>query len=218
MRRSRSSKDVRSAPPPAFEPLESRLALYQGPMISGMPPISALENQYDTVVRIDTTVGKIDIELFDSVTGLATTIQNYKKYVNSGRFDETFFHRSAGGVLQGGRYKFNDGVGMTTVMADPAIPNGFSRSNLAQTLAMVPDSGSTTTSQFIINLQDNLSLNTASGGYTVFGKVIQGWNIVQAIALLNLQDLDQQLTGSNPNPGTFDTVPVTSTYNSGVGP
>jgi cyclophilin family peptidyl-prolyl cis-trans isomerase len=200
--------------PPAFEPLETRLALYQGPMISGMPPIASLENQFDTVVRIDTTVGRIDIELFDTLA--PTTVQNFKAYVNAGKFDETFFSNLSGGVLQGGKFKFYDGTGLATVPALAPIANGFLRSNLAQTLAMVNDTSTTTSNQFIINLQDNLNLNTQN--YTVFGKVIQGWNVVQAIGALMTKDLDQALTGSNPNPGTFDHVPVTNAFNQTTGP
>src|SRR5262249_51819920 len=44
------------------------------------------------------------------------------------------------------------------------------------------------------------------------------WSVVQAIAARSVQDLDQQLTGSNPNPGPFDTVPVTAAYNPANGP
>lgn len=202
---------------PAFEALESRLALYQGPMIAGAPPIASLENANDTVVRIDTNLGRFDIELFDSLAPV--TVANFKAYITSGRFDESFFHQLSGSsFLAGGRYKFRDGAGLSTITADPVIPNGFSRSNLAQTLAMIPDSSTTTSDRFLINLANNIPFNTASGGYTVFGKVVQGWSVVQAIAALAVQDLDLQLTGSNPNPGTFDTVPVTAGYSPGVGP
>lgn len=207
----------RPAPAPVLlESLEERLALYQGPMISGMPPIASLENQFDTVVRIDTNLGKIDIEVFDYT--VPTAADNFKKYVNAGKFDEMFFDKLAGGVLQAGKNKFVNGTGLTTIPALPSIPNGFSRSNLARTLAMVPDTSTTTSQRFLINLQDNTALNTQSGGYTVFAKVIQGWEIVQAIAALQTRDLDQQFTGANPNPGPFDTVPVTAQYNPNTGP
>ena len=196
--------------------LEQRLALYQGPMIAGAPLIASLESPNNSVVRVDTTVGKFDIELFDALA--PTTVANFKKYITTGKFDESFFHKLAGNLVQGGKYKFDDITRLGTITAEPAIPNGFSRSNLAQTLAMLPDTSTTTSSQFIINLTDNIPFNTLNGGYTVFGRVVQGWSVVQQIASLATQDLDQQLTGSNPNPGTFDTVPVTGAYNPGTGP
>jgi cyclophilin family peptidyl-prolyl cis-trans isomerase len=200
-----------------FESLESRLALYQNPMIAGAPPIASLENANDTVVRIDTNLGKFDIELFDSLAPV--TVANFKNYVTSGRFDESFFHQlSAGSFLAGGRYKFADGSGLSTITPSAAIPDGFSRSNLAQTLAMIPDTSTTTTDRFLINLQDNISFNTLSGGYTVFAKVVQGWSVVQAIAALSTRDLDQALTGTNSTPGTFDNVPVTGAFNPTTGP
>jgi len=194
-----------------FEMLEQRLALYQGPMISGMPAIGLLENQFDTVVRMNTNLGNIDIELFDYT--FETTVNNFKDYVNGGKFDEMFFHSKAGNTLQVGRNKFRDFGGMTTIPSNPAIVNGFSRSNLARTISMIPDTSTTTSKQWLFNLQDNPSLNTLNGGYTVFGKVIQGWDVVLAIAALQTVDLDQQFTGSNPNPGLFDNVPVTGAFN-----
>lgn len=198
-------------PEACFEGLEQRLALYQGPMITGMPPIASLENQFDTVVRLSTNMGTIDIELFDYQ--FETAVNNFKDYVNSGKFDEMFFHSKAGGTLQAGRNKFRDFGGMTTIPSNPAIANGFSRSNLERTIAMVPDTNTTTSKQWLINLQNNPSLDTLNGGYTVIGKVIQGWNVVQAIAGLQTQDLDQQFTGANPTPGLFDHVPVTPQFN-----
>lgn len=193
---------------PGFDALEQRLALYQGPMISNMPPIASLENQFDTVVRIDTNMGRIDVELFDYTVSAAA--DNFKNYVNSGRFDEMFFDYMAGGVLRAGKNKFRDFGGLSYITADPAIPNGFSRANVARTLAMVPDTATTTSSRWVINLQDNPAQN--SQGYLVFGKVIQGWDVVLAIAARQTADLDQQFTGANPNPGLFDKVPVTAGF------
>ena len=77
--------------------------------------------------------------------------------------------RLAANYLQGGTFKFDDVSGLATVLPEPSIPNGFSRSNLAQTVAMFPDTSTTATSKFIINLVDNVQFNTQNGGFTVFG-------------------------------------------------
>ncbi len=222
MARSPHRRTTRTQQPPAdtlIENLEQRIALYQGPMIHQPPAFASLEAVTDTVVRVLTNMGRFDIELFD--TTAPNTVENFLNYVTSGRLDETFFHRSLSGfVLQGGGYSFDDVTGLASVPSDPPIVNEFSRSNLARTVAMakVPNNPNSATSQFFINLADNPDLNTQNGGYTVFGKVVQGWDIVQTIAGLALRDLDQAFTGANPNPGTFDNVPVTPQYNNNVGP
>lgn len=69
-----------------------------------MPSLSAMKNTNDTVVRFQTTQGFIDIELYDKGgPPAAVTAANFLNYVNSGRYDNTFFHRMISGfVLQGG--------------------------------------------------------------------------------------------------------------------
>ena len=123
-------------------------------------------------------------------------------------------------MLQGGGYTYDDVAGLASVPADPPIVNEFSRSNLARTVAMakVPNNPNSATNQFFINLEDNPDLNSQNGGFTVFGKVVLGWDVVQTIAGFALRDLDQAFTGANPNPGIFDTVPVTPQYNNANGP
>jgi cyclophilin family peptidyl-prolyl cis-trans isomerase len=209
-----------AAPATAFEPLEERLTFYQDAMIASLPSIHIMEDWHHTVVRMDTNVGKIDFELFDDVAPL--TVANFKNYIKSGRYDETFFHRLAAGfVLQGGGFRFDDVAGESSIPADAPINNEFNRSNLLGTLAMakLPGNPNSATSQFFVNLADNSSiLDSQNGGYTVFGKVLQGWNIIQAIAGYTVRDLDLAFTGSDPDPGTFDTVPTRPGYNPSVGP
>lgn len=207
-------KDLRSNDPsPAFETLESRLALYQGPMISGMPPLASLENPNDSVVRIDTNVGKIDIELFDQLAPGA--VAAFKAYVNSGKFDESIFDAMTPGALFGGRAKWSDTTHLTPIVPNAATPNGLTRSNLQGTLTFVPINATQVRNIFAINLANNPVFDTASGGYTVFGKVVQGWNVVQTIATFATQNLNTQF--GTPN-GPYTRVPVTGAYNAGVGP
>lgn len=212
---SRSPSTLPAPESPVFEALEDRLALYQGPMISGMPPLASLENQFDTVVRIDTNAGRIDVELFDQLA--PTAVAAFKTYVNSGKFDDSFFSAMTPGLLYGGRATFSDATGLSTIVPNAPTPNGLTRSNLQGTLTMVPINSTQVRNNFAINLANNTSLNTTSGGYTVFGKVVQGWDIVQMIAGLHTVDLNNSPKFNTPG-GPYNRVPVTAAYNAGVGP
>ncbi len=213
--RGRTTRMIDAAGEPGLEMLESRLALYQGPMIAGAPPIASLENQNDTVVRVDTNLGKFDLELFDSLAPV--TVTNFLNYIRAGRFDESIFHSLLPGLLYGGQYKFSDAAGLPSYVPQyPVIPNGFSRSNLAGTITMVPYSATTAGSAFAINLVDNPVLNTTSGGYTVFGKVVQGMSVLTTIGGLSTQDFNTRWGA--PTPGPYWKVPVTGAYNGTTGP
>ncbi|MEX2218961.1 MAG: peptidylprolyl isomerase [Phycisphaerales bacterium] len=205
-------------PDALFEALERREMFYLGPMITSPPPHGLLETPANTVVRVLTNMGAVDIELFDSVA--PNTVQNIRNYINQGKTDEAFFDSAAGGMLRFGGFKFYDGAGLSTVTPNAPVANEFNRPNTERTVGLwkpagQPDGGR---GQFYINLQNNPTLDSTNGGHTVFGRVVQGWNVVQAIAGLAKLDLDQALTGSNPNPGTFDSVPVMANYNPNVGP
>lgn len=136
-----------------------------------------------SVILMSTSLGDVKIELYDQ--DAPETVKNFLSYVNDKFYDGTIFHRViAGFMIQGG--------GLTTDMAQkptkPPIKNESSNGlkNEPYTLAMartsVPDSA---TSQFFINVKNNDFLNKASAqdgvGYAVFGKVIEGMDIVNKI-------------------------------------
>lgn len=199
----------RRHPDALMDGLEPRALLFAGTFLSEFPQLSELENPFNTVVRFQTNFGVIDIELFDTVAPV--TAANFRKYVEDGAYDQMFFHRLVTDfVLQGGGFKFDDGPGMRAIDTEPPIQNEFQRLNLERTVAMAKQEGNpnSATSQFFINLQDNPNLNTSNGGFTVFGRVIRGWVSVDAIAGLQTRDMDFELTGSNPEPGTFENVPT----------
>jgi len=135
-------------------------------------------------VRLETSKGTIVIEL-DAVAA-PVTVANFLDYVRAGHYDGTIFHRVIPGfMIQGG--------GFTRTMEQkptrPPIKNESANnlSNVRGTLAMArtaePDSASC---QFFINLKDNAFLDRAKAqdgvGYCVFGKVVEGMNVVDAIA------------------------------------
>jgi peptidyl-prolyl cis-trans isomerase A (cyclophilin A) len=141
----------------------------------------------ETIVQFDTTLGSFQVELFDSVT--PASVANFLNYVTSGRYDDTFVHRSAPGfVIQGGGFSFSNQNGPTPVPAFPPVMNEFNLSNTRGTLAVAKPGGNPNggTSQWFINLVDNSALlDFQNGGQTVFGQVIgQGMTIVDAIAAL----------------------------------
>jgi len=134
-------------------------------------------------VEMQTSMGRIVIEL-DSAKA-PKTVQNFVQYVNEGFYNGTVFHRVIPGfMIQGG--------GFTVDLEQKAAPrkvenegrNGLKndRGTIAMARTADPHSAS---SQFFINHRDNASLNHPSPdgwGYTVFGKVTQGMDVVARIA------------------------------------
>ena len=135
-------------------------------------------------VTLFTSKGTITLELDPAKAPISTN--NFLAYVASGFYKDTLFHRVISGfVVQGGG--FTTGLLKRTASAAPIdLETNKGLSNLRGSLAMartnVPNSA---TSEFYINLVDNLSLdykNFANPGYAVFGKVVQGMEVVDAIA------------------------------------
>ncbi len=136
-------------------------------------------------VALHTRMGSIVIELFPDKA--PRTVENFLRYAREGFYDGTIFHRVIPGfVIQGG--------GLTRELRPkptrPPVPNeaanGLSnrRGTVAMARARAVDSA---TSQFFINLADNTFLdhrdNTPRGfGYAVFGRVVSGMAVVDAIA------------------------------------
>lgn len=136
-------------------------------------------------ILIETTKGNIQVEL--DAKAAPKTVENILAYVKDGFYSGTIFHRVIPGfMVQGG--------GMTSDMRDKAdkrppvqneADNGLKndRGTIAMARTMDPHSAS---SQFFINVKDNDFLNfrskTPQGwGYTVFGKVTEGMEVVDAI-------------------------------------
>jgi cyclophilin family peptidyl-prolyl cis-trans isomerase len=168
-----------------------RLFAVAGLLAAASMPLPVTSN---TLLRMQTDLGGIDIELFDTQAPL--TVGNFLNYVNRGDYDGTFIHRSVPGfVVQGGGYIFNPdngaffGSGTTHIPVDPPIvnePDPVNRPNARGTLAMAktsdPDSA---TSEWFFNLADNPTLDDPnnSGGFAVFGKVLgDGMVVIDAIA------------------------------------
>ncbi|MGE5336424.1 MAG: peptidylprolyl isomerase, partial [Gemmatimonadota bacterium] len=164
-----------------------------------------------TMVRVQTSVGVIDVALYD--TAAPVTVTNFLGYVHSGAYANSFIHRSMPGfVIQGGGYTWNDATGVAQIPANAPIVNEFSptRSNVRGTVAMakLPNDPNSATTQWFVNLADNsANLDTQNGGFTVFGRVTApGMTVVDAIAALQIVNAG----------GVFTNLPIVSFPSTGV--
>jgi cyclophilin family peptidyl-prolyl cis-trans isomerase len=138
----------------------------------------------NTVVVMDTSMGAIKIELFDDKA--PTTVKNFLSYVDDKHYDNTIFHRIIGSfMIQGGGFTAKDHKEKKTkdpIKNEAGLPN--ERGTIAMARTNDPDSA---TAQFFINVVDNRrGLDKGArpdnpAGYCVFGKVIDGMNVVDKI-------------------------------------
>ncbi|MCX6973824.1 MAG: peptidylprolyl isomerase, partial [Verrucomicrobia bacterium] len=145
----------------------------------------------NSVVRFSSNVGEIDIELFDTEKPL--TVANFLFYVNAGRYNQSFIHRSVPGfVIQGGGFGLN-GTAILPLTPAAEVLNEPGISNLRGTIAMAKlgSSPHSATSQWFINLADNSqNLDAQNGGFTVFGRVLgNGMAVADRVASLKTQNL-----------------------------
>jgi cyclophilin family peptidyl-prolyl cis-trans isomerase len=155
----------------------------------------------ESVVRFSSNVGEIDMELFDTETPL--TVANFLFYVNAGRYNQSFIHRSVPGfVIQGGGFGLN-GSSVLPVTTNAAVQNEPGISNLRGTVAMAKlgDNPDSATSQWFINLEDNAeNLDAQNGGFTVFGRVVgNGMAVADRIAAFATYNATAQLGGAFGN-------------------
>jgi peptidyl-prolyl cis-trans isomerase B (cyclophilin B) len=136
------------------------------------------------VVKLTTNFGDITLELYDEKAPI--TVANFLQYVNNGFYENVIFHRVINEfMIQGGGFDINMKQKATLDEIKNEADNGLSNDNytIAMARTSIPDSAS---SQFFINVADNDFLNhtapTTSGwGYCVFGKVIEGMDVVDKI-------------------------------------
>jgi peptidyl-prolyl cis-trans isomerase A (cyclophilin A) len=156
-------------------------------LLTSLHTHAAVDIQKNTLypqVEFDTSMGKIVVEL--DRTRAPLTVDNFLTYVVKGEYDNTIFHRViAEFVVQGG--------GLTTKLEerpshDPVVnESGNGLSNSLGSIAMARDNNPhSATRQFYFNLADNTKLDPSKRrwGYTVFGEVTQGMEVLEAISLV----------------------------------
>ena len=154
------------------------------------PMTSPVSNTNGTKVLFQTTVGNITIQLR---TDKPITTANFINIVQKGWYDGTTFHRViAGFMIQGGA--------ISQTIPSISDETGTNNSNLPYTIAMAKTSQpNSATSEFFINVADNGANNPGfDSTYTVFGTVISGQNVVDAIA--NAPVTTNPQTGENSQP------------------
>ena len=142
----------------------------------------------NTVISIKTTSGDIKLELFDDKA--PKTSENFKEYIKSGYFNNMIFHRVIKDfMIQGGGFDpdMQEKETMKPIMNEANNMVSNERGTIAMARTNDPHSAS---AQFFINLKDNTFLDfkseTVQGwGYCVFGKVIDGLEVIDKIAMVD---------------------------------
>jgi cyclophilin family peptidyl-prolyl cis-trans isomerase len=143
------------------------------------------EKAGNPMVIMKTSMGTITIELFPKEAPI--TVKNFLSYVDSKFYNGTTFHRIVPKfVIQGGGFDKDMMKKVTQSPIKNEATNGLKNLKGTLSMARTSDIGSAT-SQFFINLKDNPALDhrdvTSAGyGYAVFGKVVEGMDVVEKIA------------------------------------
>jgi cyclophilin family peptidyl-prolyl cis-trans isomerase len=134
------------------------------------------------MITIKTNHGDIKVELFDDRAPI--TCENFRQYVADGFFSDTIFHRVIPNfMIQGGGMETDMSQKATRAPIKNEADNGVSNRRGTLAMARTMDINSAT-AQFFINLRDNdfLDHGTRDFGYAVFGEVVDGMDVVDAIA------------------------------------
>jgi cyclophilin family peptidyl-prolyl cis-trans isomerase len=163
---------------------------------------NAVDSKSNTV-KLQTSMGDIVIELDRQAAPVTTA--NFLEYVGSGFYDGTIFHRVIRGfMIQGGGLTADMEEKQTRAPIVNEAKNGLSNTRGTIAMARKPDPNSATC-QFFINHVDNTPLDYVDNtrpGYAVFGKVIEGMDVVDAIASV------KTTTRKNKKGEDMDDVPV----------
>ena len=173
----------------------TQLAYTCQPVVSGAMTITVKSSDGSTLstisptvpvpqVTMNTTMGQMVLELYPNNAPI--TVANFMQYVASGFYSNLIFHRVVPGfVIQGGGFNSSLQQAATSAPITLEMPNGLS--NIRGSVAMARTSVlNSATSQFFINLVDNsTNLDSAGGGYAVFGNVVTGMSVADQIALIS---------------------------------
>jgi len=169
-------------------------------------------------VEFDTTLGKIRIELYPDAA--PKTVANFLEYVKSKGYDGTQFHRVIDGfMIQGGGFTadFYQKPTRPPVVNEAEMASKAGITNKPGTIAMARTSDpNSATNQFFINVADNSRLNFRSPdpggiGYTAFGKVVEGMDVVNKIAKVAKGGGKPAPPGAPLDPKDVPTEPVVIT-------
>ena len=165
----------------------------------------AKADEANPVVLMKTTDGDITIELFADKSPI--TVENFLRYVDEGHFDGTVFHRVIPNfMIQGGGFtaELEEKPTHEPIVNESRNKLHNTRGTLAMARTSDPDSAA---AQFFINQRSNLRLDWSPGkdGYTVFGEVTEGMQVVDIIAL---SDTGPAQAMTPRGPSVFQDVPI----------
>jgi|TARA_B100001059_G_scaffold98678_1_gene98327 cyclophilin family peptidyl-prolyl cis-trans isomerase len=171
----------------------------------GLPGAWADDQTENPKVLMETTDGEITIELFADKSPI--TVENFLRYVEDGHYDGTVFHRVISNfMIQGGGFtaELKEKPTRGPIVNESVNKLHNTRGTLAMARTNDPDSAS---AQFFINQRSNLRLDWSGGkeGYTVFGEVVDGMQIVDIISLSDTGTAQAQTTRG---PTSFQDVPI----------
>ncbi len=174
---------------------------------------TTLKDTEHPVVVMKTSMGTITIELFNDKAPI--TVKNFLGYVDEHFYDSTVFHRVMSNfMIQGGGFMNANPIKQKKTKA-PIInesTNGLKNERGTIAMARMPAPNSAT-SQFFINVVDNHSLdrgNADPNGYAVFGKVINGMDVLDKIRAVKTGDAPAiARSGETEMTTTFQNVPLT---------
>jgi cyclophilin family peptidyl-prolyl cis-trans isomerase len=180
-------------------------AFGQAPPPAAAPVAAPAATAAPVRVSIQTSLGDITLEL--DRTHAPVTVDNFLRYVNEGHFDGTIVYRVVPGfVIQAGSYEPD--LHPRPVHDPIALEANNGLSNVRGSVAMArEDDPNTATAEFFIDLVDNTRLDHHADdtgnttGYTVFGHVVSGMDVVDRMAAVPLGD-------HGPMPGAAPVEPI----------
>jgi cyclophilin family peptidyl-prolyl cis-trans isomerase len=169
--------------------LASSILAFALPLAAAAQPhhscAALLKGKAPMKVKLTTSMGPIVLQLDKEKAPV--TVENFAKYVDSGHYNGTIFHRVIDGfMIQGGGFDKDMRQKPTQATIKNEAQNGLKNDKYTVAMARTPDPNSAS-AQFFINVTDNDFLNftapTPQGwGYAVFGKVVEGQDTVDKIA------------------------------------
>lgn len=159
------------------------------------PATTEASDEEHPQVTLETTHGRITLEL--DAHEAPATVRNFLTYVENGHYDGTLFHQvEQGYVMLGGGYSENLSLKSAQRPIRNEATNGLKNTKGTIAMARSADAIHSSTCQFFINLADNPQLDhqelTAEGfGYCVFGRVVEGWDVIDAIAQVPVKESDE---------------------------
>jgi peptidyl-prolyl cis-trans isomerase A (cyclophilin A) len=167
-----------------FRTLIARLRITGLVLLLGLGPMAASAEETAPRVRVETSMGALTLELWPAQA--PATVENFLAYVDRGFYDGLVFHRVIPGfMIQTGGYDaalgYREPSGNVVNESVGGPPNR--RGTIAMARRRNPDSAN---SQFFVNVTDNphLDAEDTRPGYTVFGQIVEGMDVVDRIALV----------------------------------